>query len=133
LIFPFILILAVKKIKEFPSLQEILNLRTLSFLSLVGAAGLVARNKLMQLSENILLGFGLSPVTRRNIHILKLPHLPTAPKLFRIIITAISVIGAALVLLYLFEIKYKPSPNKSWWVDRDDYIVSFGPYLGMMK
>ncbi|MBD0346976.1 MAG: hypothetical protein ICV63_19555 [Coleofasciculus sp. Co-bin14] len=33
--------------------------------------------------------------------------------------------------LYLFDIKYKPSPNKSWWwVDRDDYIVSFGPLPG---
>jgi hypothetical protein len=99
----------------------------------VETAGLVARNKLMQFSENILLDFGLDPVTLRDTHILRLPHLPTAPKFFRIIITAISVVGAALGLLYLFEIKYKPSPNKSWWVDRDDYIVSFGHYLGMMK
>jgi hypothetical protein len=32
---------------------------------------------------------------------------------------------------YLYDPKYRPTPAKSyWWVDRDDFVVSFGPVLG---
>ncbi len=32
---------------------------------------------------------------------------------------------------YLYDFKYKEKPDKSWWwVDNDDYIISFEPING---
>jgi hypothetical protein len=57
----------------------------------------------MPLLENILVDYGLGPLTLRDTFILKLnsPVIPIALKIFWLVITVIGVVGAAILLYYL--------------------------------
>lgn len=99
---PFLIVLVPSKLKELSSQQKSLTLMASSFFSVVALGVLASERKRMPLSENILIDFGLGPATLRDTFILKLPHLPTAPKIVWWVITAIGIVAAALLFLYLF-------------------------------
>ena len=75
------------------------------------AAGLLAwrsailvsrgRSLLMPLSHNILIGSGIGPLTLRDTHILSLDHVPWLPWSFWLVVTAMSLLGATLLIAVL--------------------------------
>jgi hypothetical protein len=75
------------------------------------AAGLLAlrgaemlsrgRSLLMPLSHNILIGSGIGPLTLRDTHILSLDHVPWLPWSFWLVVTAMSYLGAILLIAVL--------------------------------
>lgn len=54
-------------------------------------------NKLMPLLENMLFDFGVGPIVLRDMVIHKLPHWPTAPKIFWQSVTVGGIVGASLL------------------------------------
>ena len=60
--------------------------------------GLLWKKELMPFSGNILFDIGLGPPTLRDVSVLRLPHLPSAPKTLWLLITVAGVIGAAALL-----------------------------------
>ena len=58
---------------------------------------------LMPMARNIVDKRGIGPLTLHDTHILHLPHVPTLPKEFWIIVTMLSVLGCALILIYMFS------------------------------
>ncbi len=101
-IFPFIIILVSLKFKKLDSRQQSLILFTLSTFFVVVMGLFVSNGKRMPLSDNIITDFGLGPLTLRDTFILKDLSTPSVLKMFWLVITAIGVIGAALLLQYLF-------------------------------
>jgi hypothetical protein len=56
---------------------------------------------LMPLSGNILIGSGIGPLTLRDTYILKIDHVPSLPVSFWLAVTALSVLGAAILIAVL--------------------------------
>lgn len=56
------------------------------------------RGKMMPLSDNTLFDLGLGPIALRDVNLLGLPHWPRAPAAFWAVVTALSVLGSALLL-----------------------------------
>src|SRR4029077_19925068 len=59
------------------------------------------RSLLMPLSHNILIGSGIGPLTLRDTHILSLDHVPWLPWSFWVVVTAMSYLGAILLIAVL--------------------------------
>lgn len=93
---PLLIILFSRKFKVFSKRQRTLSLIASSIFVVVGMQGLVSRNMIMPLVGNVLVDFGVGPVGLIN------SYLPQAPRIFWIVATAIGVIGAAVLLHYLF-------------------------------
>jgi hypothetical protein len=101
-LFPFIIIFLSLKLKKFSYRQQSLILFTSSTFFVLVMGTFVSQHKRMPLSGNILIDFGLGPLTLRDTYILKNILAPTTLKMFWVVITAIGVVGAVLLLLYLF-------------------------------
>jgi len=80
--------------------RKVMNYTVGAFLALSGVT-MIAMGRLMPLGRNSLFDFGLGPATLRDVYLLKLPNLPTAPTWFWAIVTAASVWGGAQVLKYV--------------------------------
>jgi hypothetical protein len=65
---------------------------------LCAAIGLVLTRGPMPTAGNIVLAQGIGPLSLRDVHILNLPHLPTVGKAFWLAVTAVSLLGGALLL-----------------------------------
>jgi hypothetical protein len=103
-IFPLIIILVSLKFKKLDSRQQSLILFTLStfFVVVMGLLVFVSNRKRMPFSGITLTDFGLGPLTLRDTYILNDISTPSILKMFWLVITSISVLGAALLLHYLF-------------------------------
>ncbi len=122
-IFPLLIVLFFIKYKELSSVQKIYSLLFSSFISVVIVSIMVSKNVLMPLGENIIYNCGLGPVTLRDTYLLRLPHLPVAPKIFWLIPTTIGVIGATLLLQYFFFALQVFWQNRKFELDRKWIIV----------
>jgi hypothetical protein len=104
--FPLIIILFIKKLKEIPFLwQKFLTLFGFSIFFILVMRRLISQNRLMPIiSDNILSAFGLGPLTLHDTYFLRLNHpvIPGILKITWIAMTAIGIIGAAILLYYLF-------------------------------
>ena len=69
------------------------------FAALLGL--LLWQGRTMPLTGNVLFDIGLGPTLLRDTYFLKLPHWPTAPKEFWLIVTAAAVLGSVLLLHHL--------------------------------
>lgn len=102
-IFPFVIMFFPKKFQY--SRQRFLLLFGFSSFFIVVFLGLVRsqNHKRMPLLENILVDYGLGPLTLRDTFILKLnsPLIPVSLKIFWLVVTVIGVVGAAILLYYL--------------------------------
>jgi hypothetical protein len=68
-----------------------------------GLGGLVlVKGRLMPLDGNVFFDFGLGPPTLRDTYLLNLPHFPTAPHSFWLVLTVASVIGSAVLISRVF-------------------------------
>ncbi len=101
-IFPLIIILFSLKFKKLDSRQQSLALFALSTFFVVVMGIIVSNGKRMPLTGNIITDFGLGPLTLRDSFILKALSTPTVLQMLWLVITAIGVVGAALLLEYLF-------------------------------
>jgi hypothetical protein len=101
-LFPFIIIFFSLKFKKVSYRQQGLMLFASSTFFVLVMGTFVAQHKRMPLSENILIDFGLGPLTLRDTFILKNILTPTTLKMFWVVITAIGIVGTVLLLLYLF-------------------------------
>lgn len=110
-IFPFLILLFPRKFKELSSRNRSLTLFGSAIFFTVVMGIFVSQHRLMPLAQNILINFGLGPIGM--IIGLNNSALPKAPTIFLAIITAIGVVGAALLIKYLFfiivQIFYKNS------------------------
>ncbi|HAX78640.1 MAG TPA: hypothetical protein DCY88_23110 [Cyanobacteria bacterium UBA11372] len=95
-IFPLLTIVFYRNFKQFSARKQKIFLIASSFFFVVVMQRLVSRNRIMPLVGNVLVDFGLGPVGLIN------SYLPQAPRIFWIVATAIGVVGAALLLQYLF-------------------------------
>lgn len=68
---------------------------------------LLWKKELMPLSGNILFDIGLGPPTLRDVYILQLPHLPSAPKSLWLLMTVAGVIGAAVVVQTVLSVSVR--------------------------
>ena len=64
---------------------------------------LLWKERNMPLTGNILIDFGLGPALLRDVYVLGIPHLPSAPKEFWLGVTAASVLGGVLIVQHLFK------------------------------
>jgi len=64
---------------------------------------LLWKGELMPMTRNILFNIGLGPPTLKDVYLLNLPHLPAAPKIVWLAVTAASVFGAVLLFQNLFS------------------------------
>src|SRR3989304_4456955 len=96
-VFPFLIILPPLKFKELSSRQRTLTLLSSSTFFVVIMTVLVLKKLQMPLLGNIFVDFGLGPVVLKNSGI------PNAPKILWIILTGIGIVGAALLLQFLFH------------------------------
>jgi 4-amino-4-deoxy-L-arabinose transferase-like glycosyltransferase len=102
--FPFLITLKAHARQVHPA-QKRHAAFLISIVLVVSITGfMVWQGRLMPLVGNVLFDLGLGPPSLRDTYVLGLPHLPTAPKGFWIIITAIGVGGALLILGYFGEI-----------------------------
>lgn len=96
---PFLLLLFFREFKEISSKQRTLALLGSSLFFVTVTQILVSKNRLMPLMGNILVDFGLGFVGVIN------SYQPIAPRIFWLTVTAIGVIGAALLMLsFLFAV-----------------------------
>ena len=102
-IFPVVAIFFVKKIKEISHQQKTITILGISSFFVVVMARLIWQGKTMPLIGNVLLYFGLGPLTLRDTFLLNLnnPSYSLGLKIFWLMMTAIGVFGALLLLYYL--------------------------------
>tara|TARA_B100000315_G_scaffold95329_1_gene87549 strand:- start:1139 stop:2260 length:1122 start_codon:yes stop_codon:yes gene_type:complete len=62
---------------------------------------LVFQKRMMPLTGNIISEAGIGPVTLKDVLVLKLPHWSALPTEFWMLVTAISILGAGLILTYI--------------------------------
>ncbi|MDH4180088.1 MAG: hypothetical protein OEV33_06210, partial [Armatimonadota bacterium] len=67
----------------------------------IGVLGFVWKNRLMPLWGNILYDIGSGPPTLRDTFVLGLPHLPTGPTAFWIVVTAAGLAGGVLLFVHV--------------------------------
>ena len=119
-LFPLIIIFFLTQIKAVNSRLRSLILFSLSVFFFLVIGSLLLQNRIMPLSHNILLDFGLGPLTLHDTYVLELKDslTPMLVKVTWAIMTVIGVIGAALLLYYLFlavgQIFHKSQENKSF-------------------
>ncbi|WP_226573768.1 ArnT family glycosyltransferase [Microseira wollei] len=94
-ILPLLILSACQNFKTYSNRQKTLLLIATSFFFVVALNRLISRNLIMPFVGNILVDFGLGPVGLIN------SYLPQAPRIW-IAATAIGLVGAALLLQYLF-------------------------------
>ena len=95
-LFPFLIYLFSSKVKQVSSVKRTLIILLSSTFFVVVMQVLISPNKLMPLMGNVLIDFGLGPVGLIN------SYLPQAPRIFWWLVTAIGVVGAALLIQFLF-------------------------------
>lgn len=124
---PFLIILALYKREPFSNKVGFVSLLILSCFLLTAIRVSVWKNRLMPLltqEGNILIDFGLGPLTLRDVFLLRLPHFPTAPKALWLVITIGGIIGAMMLLWHLspavthLSIRRKKahSKNDKWFI-----------------
>ncbi|HEX6386756.1 MAG TPA: hypothetical protein VF177_18975, partial [Anaerolineae bacterium] len=74
------------------------------FATVIG--GLVRADRIMPLSGNILFDIGLGPALLRDVYLLGLPHLPRAPRVFWLAVTAASIIGGVLAIQHVGAVAF---------------------------
>ena len=131
-IFPLIIILFSLNFKKLNSRQKSLIIFTLSTIFVVVMGIFVSNRKRMPLSGNIISDFGLGPLTLRDTYFLNYLSTPIVIKMFWLVITAIGVLGAALLLqclflammqtFYAYKISEVVGQSKNWLTT---LIVSF--------
>lgn len=84
------------------------------------AVFLIATKTWMPLSYNILFEGGIGPVTLKDVHVLKLEHIPKAPQAFWVALTAAGVAGSALLIFYII------SSACTLWSRRDKKFLKEG-------
>ena len=95
-IFPFLIVLYSRKIEELSFRNRNLLLSVSSVFFVIVMKLLVSQNKIMPLVGNVLVDFGMGPVMLKDSELLK------APRKLWLIITAIGVVGAILLIQYVF-------------------------------
>jgi hypothetical protein len=102
-IFPFIAIFFSGKFKEISRQHQRITLLALSSFFVVVMGKLIQQGKTMPFIGNVLVYFGLGPLTLRDTYILKVNYPPYSLglKIFWLMMTAIGVVGALLLLYYL--------------------------------
>ena len=102
-IFPVIAIFFVKNLQEISHRQKTITIFGVSSFFVVVFGRLIQQGKTIPLIENVLLYFGLGPLTLRDTYLLKInyPSYSLGLKIFWLMMTAIGVFGALLLLYYL--------------------------------
>jgi Dolichyl-phosphate-mannose-protein mannosyltransferase len=83
-----------------PDRRQLIGITAL--LAAIGAT-LLVRGELMPLSGNVLFDLGLGPLLLRDTYLLSLPHFPTAPQAFWVLVTAAAAAGAAMLIACLWS------------------------------
>ena len=112
-IFPLLIILYYRNLRQLTARQRTIFLVASSFFFAVVMQRLISRNTIMPLVGNVLVDFGLGPVGAIN------SYLPQAPRILWIVVTAIGVVGAALLLQYLFLLAAKFFVRNSSFENRE--------------
>lgn len=79
---------------------KLMNYATWAYLVLAGATMLI-KQRIMPLGKNALFDFGLGPPTLRDMYLLGLPNLPSAPSWFWVLVTAAGLCGAVLLVRFV--------------------------------
>jgi hypothetical protein len=98
---PFLVIFTYSRLERSSLRYRAFYLTILFVLSILATAGLVYKQRIMPLTTNVLFDIGLGPATLRDVFILNLPHLPTAPPMLWVAVTAMGVTGA-FILFHAF-------------------------------
>jgi hypothetical protein len=104
---PFLAILIPLQWKSVPYRERAWNVLISFGLVIVLIGELLWKKEHMPLSGNILFDIGLGPPTLRDVYILHLAHLPSAPKSLWLLMTAAGAIGAAVVVQTLFSVSVR--------------------------
>ena len=100
---PLSVIVAASHWRHAPTRRRLLGAGSGLAVFLVGTGWLLANGELMPLSGNVLYDVGVGPPLLRDTYVLALPHLPRAPQLFWLAVTAGGVVGAILLAFLAFE------------------------------
>jgi hypothetical protein len=125
---PLLIFLFLKRLKSIPLSQKKLTLlfTTSTFLALIIWL-LRMKGRPMPLSKNILVNFGIGPLTLHDTYILKL-NLPLTSiylKIVWLILTVIGVIGACLLIYYLslLTLKFVLRSQQPQWIEKKWFYV----------
>lgn len=100
-LFPFLVVAFVVKIKKTTSLtQKTILTGSLLFLSVIIGLRLFSEKQRMPLAGNILIDWGLGPLTLRDTLLSQNGAIPNYLEIFWLIITIFATIGAALLLIF---------------------------------
>jgi len=100
---PLLIMLIPYQWKSASRRERLCSVFALSAFAVAVMAVLMWKGRFMPLLGNILFDTGLGPATLRDVSILRLPHLPGAPKTLWLVITVVSIAGAAILLHNLFS------------------------------
>ncbi len=79
-------------------------IRAIVPVSVLLGVGLFSQGKLMPVGGNILIEEGIGPLTLYDVYNLKLPNATALPYGFWVMVTFLSILGAATLLVYLFSV-----------------------------
>ena len=99
---PFTIILSISSWRMASAKNRRLLVGTSTGLFVIVMGWLLWKDRTMPLTGNILFDIGLGPALLRDVYLLGLPHLPSAPKAFWLVVTAVSVFGGVLIIQHLF-------------------------------
>lgn len=124
---PFLIILVPYKRRLISNRVRFVSFLILSCFLLTAIRVSVWKNRLMPLltqGGNILINFGLGPLTLRDVFLLRLPNSPTAPKILWLVITIGGIIGATLLLQRLCSAIFRTSlRQKKILPKNDDWFI----------
>ncbi|GET40160.1 glycosyltransferase family 39 protein [Microseira wollei] len=121
----FTLVIFPLKFQQFSQTQRKLTVFALLMIFIIVGISVISKGFQLPITRNILSEFGLGPLTLRDAFILNNLPVPEAVKIFWLIITSISIVGAVLLILYLLFAVRGIFSNDSSYQDNQKWLKVF--------
>jgi Dolichyl-phosphate-mannose-protein mannosyltransferase len=97
----FTIVIFPLKFQSFSQKERGITIFALLIIFIIVGAAVISKGFQIPITRNILSEFGMGPLTLRDGYILNNLPVPQALKIFWLIVTSISIVGAVLLILYL--------------------------------
>lgn len=123
-LFPFLAIAYKIKYNRIKSLsQKILLTSSLLFLSVIIGIWTFSTNRRMPIAGNVLIDWGLGPLTLRDTFLSQNESIPNYLAVFWLVITIIAIIGAALLLIFTYFCAFQFFLDRQVSLERKSLIL----------